>query len=238
MSISAVGTAATPTASTTGDPVSSAWGTGQTRSAGNLLIAVLAGFGSTSAGPSSQFTGTSGWTKQREGNSTHNVAAIWTKPATGGDAAPQFVTNVAGTHQAVTCALYELHDSAGSVPVVDTGGAGTGGTTSPLTVTTAANVAAAGEYALGVQANGNTIASQTITWNPPGGGWTNAFTPEPSSHFGHFVVATQAGPASGGTLSYAPPWSYSSNAPTDQAGAVLVIAPGIPPANGDMFLVF
>lgn len=230
MSITSVGTPASPTAGSA-DPAAGTWGTGQNRSTPNLLVAIVGGFGSSGAGPTSQAGGTTGWTKIYEGNSTHCVSAIWTKAATGGDAAPSFNTNVSGTHTSVVCALYELNDSGGTTPVADTGNGGTGGTTSPETITTAGNVTASGEFALGSQSNGNTIVSQTITWGAPGGSWTNDFTPEPSSHFGHFVVSEQSSPTSGSTLSYAPAWTYSSNAPTDQSGVVAVFLPGpIPPS--------
>lgn len=237
MSISSAGTPVSPTGSTAGDPIAGTWGTGQNRTSGNLLVALVTGFGSTGAGGTSQFTGTSGWTKQYEGNSAHSVAAIWTKNATGGDAAPSFLTNVSGTHQETMCALYELTDSLGSLPVVDTGGTATGASSIPLTVTTSGNVAGAAEYALGTQSNGNTFASETVTWGSAGGNWTTAFH-DSSTLFGHWVVATQSSPTPGATLSYAPSYTYSSNSPTDQAGAVLVVKGSIPPSTSRAFLAF
>lgn len=219
MAIVQSGTPATP-AATTASPVTGTWGTGQNRAAGNLLVALVVAGGTTSAAATAQNAGTTGWTKIFESANTLRRAAIWTKPATGADAAPAFTSTISGTAQ-MSCTLIELTDNvnAGRLPVLDTGNSGTG-TSGTLTTTTAAAVAAAGEYAVAVDtAGGSTSAANT--WGTSGS-WTNSFNDGVTAN-GHWVVAVQASPASGSTLAYAPTHTITS---TQQGSATAVFKPG------------
>lgn len=226
MAISQVGTPATPAVVTGTGTVTTttAWSGTQTTAAGDLLVAVVTAFGSTSAAATAQASGTSGWTKIWEAAETKCVVAFWTKTAAGSDAAPQFTSSIAGTasRTIVTATLYQLHDSGGSTPGVDTHGLNSG-TSGTLTVTTLASVAAGGEYALAAQlANKGSTGSNT--WGTSGS-WTNEFT-DGLSGFAHFVFAILSGPTSGSTLSYAPTHTITS---TDTSGVVVVFMPGAVP---------
>ena len=227
MAVVQSGTPATPAQTTTGTGtvvVTGSWGTGQARAVPNLLVALVTAWGSTSAAATAQNAGTTGWTKIYEAVGTSAVAAVWTKPATGGDAAPAFTSSIAGTaaNTRLSCTLIELTDNVNAyVPVVDVASTGTVvGTTGTLTVTTVGNVAAAGEYAIAVQCAGG-ITSAANTWGTSGS-FTNSFN-DAATAFGHWVVGVQASPASGSTLAYAPSHTITS---TRTAGEVVVFKPG------------
>jgi hypothetical protein len=108
------------------------------------------------------------------------------------------------------------------INVLNTAGTGTSGT---LTITTSANVAATGEYAVAVQC-ATSGASGANTWGVPGS-WTNSFT-DGVTAFSHWVDAVQASPASGAALSYAPTHTITSTA---EAGVIAVFAPGAIPTS-------
>lgn len=233
MTITSVGTPAAPATNTSGAPVTGVWGTGQNRAAVNLLVALVGAAGSGGGNPTTSLLNTTGWTKLAEAVQADACAAIWTRTATGGDAAPEFTAGISGSHQDMVCALYELHDSGGTTPAADTTGTASNAGTSPLTVTTAGNVTGAGEFALALIIEGDTIISSSNSWGASGS-WSNAFT-DGTVLFWHWVVGTQAGPASGGTLAYAPSFSNTANA---AAGVSGVFTAGVPLVTQNALLVF
>jgi hypothetical protein len=239
VSISLVGTPSL-VQNSTGDPITGAFGSGQNRSVGNLLVALVGGMSSGGSGAVTLFSG-SGWTKQFEGIGTQapagTVASIWTKAATGGDAAPGFSCQLSGTREGDVVVLYELTDSGGTTPVVDTGGNNAGSTANPLAGTTNASVTASGGFGLAVALNGlGTIASSN-TWGAVTG-WSQAFKDANNNTFangfGHYVIGTNSAPASGSTLTYNPTYTYTSNAPTTECIALIVIKPGVAAGSATM----
>jgi hypothetical protein len=222
--VTSVGTP-TPAENRTGDPITGIWGPGQNRINGNLLVALVTGFGQGGTpGPTTLFSGT-GWTKAREISTNYLTASVWTKKATGADPPPSFVCNVSGLHQSDSCTLYELNDSSGATPVLDTAGTAMGTSGNPLSITSDGTVARSGEYALGLSLNCNNIVTAPNTWGTVSG-WTNAYV-DTTSWFEHWVIGTQSGPAAGASLTYDPHYNYSSNSPTAECGLVAVFSSGI-----------
>jgi hypothetical protein len=175
------------------------------------------------AAATSEGSGT--WFKLIEvGAGTADVAAVWTKTAAGGDAAPSFTCVTTGTsgRSGISVTLCELNDSGGTTPVPDTTGSATGGS-GTLTVTTSANVTAAGEYALGFEV-GSRTGSATQTWGTGGTGWST-LTSDAVSSFEHWISGGQASPPAGATLSYAPTHTFTS---ANMSGVIAVFMPGTP----------
>lgn len=231
MSITSVGTPS-PVTNDTGPTIASAWGTGQARTAGNLLCALVSGGATAGGSPTSTLFSGSGWTKRVEASQADAFVALWTLTALGADAAPGFSDTASGGHAAMSVTLFELTDSGGTTPTVDTSGTAIG-TGSTLTTTTSGLVAATGEFALGMVTEGDTFASSSNTWGASAP-WTNAFH-DSSLQFWHWVVGTLANPSSGATLSYAPTWTATSNT---NAGLVAVFKPGLPIALQNALMVF
>jgi hypothetical protein len=88
-----------------------------------------------------------------------------------------------------------------------------------MTVTTAGNVAGAGEYAITCYAQ--EAAAATNTWNP-GAGWANAANDGATSTVLHSAVDYAAGPASGSALAETANWTANTSA--FGAALILVIA--------------
>jgi pectate lyase-like protein len=145
--------------------VTATWGTGQARTAGNLLIAVVTAGASTSVTPIA--TVTTGWTQvlpSPNSISTVNVfAAMWIKPAAGADAAPVFTSTETGTAGGMDCMLFELN---GGTVVTATGVYASGtvaGTLSAMLATTTGVAANANGYAISCFAQEAAAASLTFT---------------------------------------------------------------------------
>lgn len=235
MTISSVGTPATPPNTTSGTVVTGTWGSGQNRTAPNLLVALVTASGSLSCGPTAQNTGTTGWTKVAEANQGASTDAVWTKPATGGDAAPSFSCSSLGGTTDMSISLFELTDSGGSTPAVDTSGTAIGSGTSPLTTTTGQNVTGGGEYALGLMSQGKSTTATLAGWGSSSG-WTNLFIDGTSLRW-HWNVSIQAAPASGAPLSYAPTFSNTPATCDTTAGVVAVFKAGTPAVSESAMLV-
>lgn len=170
MAISPVGTPGN-THSTTGS-VTGTWGTGQVRTAGDLLVAIVSCAASTSVTATATV---SGWTNRIEqpNSGTANVrVACWTKTAAGADAAPTFTSTETGTAGGMDCMLFELA-GANTTTVIDTSGVyasgASSGTLATMTATTAAVVASYAEYAISAFAQEAAAASLTWTGNAAGG---------------------------------------------------------------------
>jgi hypothetical protein len=222
VSVTEVGTPTKFQTTGTGTPKAigpAAWGTGQDRAAGDLLVALVTASGSTSAGAITEQT-SYGWTKIYEGGGTYVKAAIFTKTAAADATAPTFQSTIAGTsarcHVSVT--IWQLHSTV-ATPVVDTGAQVTGTSASPFIVTTAANVAGAGEFGLAVVSMQYTTSAAN-TWGAVTG-FTQVATDAATAYY-HYVDADNSSPASGAPLSYNPTHSAS----TGLGGAIAVFKDG------------
>ena len=213
----------------TSGSVTATWGTGQNRTAGHLLVAMVSAGGSTAS--AAALSTPAGWTQQVV---TSNVAttanawvAVYTKVAAGGDSAPAFTATLTGT-VAMTVTLLELA-AANDLSPVDTSGTygsgGSSGTLSSMTVTTAANVSVAGEYAVTVYCQ--EAAAATNTWNG-GGGWTNAANDGATSSVLHTAVDYQANPSAAATLSETGHWTTDTSA----FGTAIIVAFGMQSGSG------
>lgn len=169
--------------------VTAAWGNGQQRAAGNLLVAVVSATGTTSAATIST---PSGWTQQvTVGGATAATCALYTKTAAGADAAPAFTSTISGT-ATMTVQLLELVNAATTSPL-DTSGTSTGsGTVASLALTTSGNVTNAGDYLLSVFTRER--AAGTTTYSA-GSGWLNVVNDGATSSTGHCSLDVRgAGP--------------------------------------------
>lgn len=211
------GTVVTQSGSNTGTVTGAFSGT-QPRTAGDLLVAVVTAYGTTSAGAISNTGAT--WT-QKAAVTASSVAetTIWTLIAAGADAAPTFTATMVGTaaSELMTCFLIELTGTDLVTPVAATGtNTGTIGT---LTVTTGANVPATGCYAI---SGWNIVsASNTTTWTP-GASWTNASTTGATTAVDHAMCDIFSSPPASSTLAEIGTHGVTS---TFQSGAILVARP-------------
>lgn len=201
-------------------------GTGSGIVAGDLLVAIVTAYGSTSLSAAIA-TATAGWTEQvTETASTTNQTAIFTKIAAGSDAAPVFTATATGTAAAchITVTIYDLFDSSGGTPSVSTTGINTG-TASPVAVTvgTGDTLVYAGSYALiaGQVSSGTT--SNTSTWTTPAS-WS-AGTSQTTTSTAATANFFYAAPPTGYSFSASLAWTHTS---ATQFSAVLLVAQ--PPA--------
>ena len=216
MTVASVGTPTLARASA--GSITAAWGSGQGRTAGDLLVAVVTSTGTTSTATLST---PSGWTKALEVANTTTAqvrVGLYTKVAAGVDTAPAFTSTISGT-ATMSCTMFELSGASG----IDTSGTyasgATSGTLSAMTATTTANVNHSGEFAIAAFAQERTAS--TNTWNV-GTGWTNAATDGTSSITGHSAVDYQSSPAANAALSEAGHWTTNTTA--FGAGLVVVFA--------------
>lgn len=178
-------------ARSTSSPVTGSWSSDQTRTSGDLLVAVVSATGTTSAAATAQNTGTSGWTKQFEaGAGTASLAAVWTKTAAGADAAPAFTSVISGT-ATMTCTLLVLKNAATSSFTDASGTLATSGSLGTETVTTSGNIATNGDFALSVLVRERTAGTTTYT---PAIGWSNVANDGATSSTGHCAVDVRGGP--------------------------------------------
>ena len=207
----------------TSGSVTGSWGSGQSRTAGNQLVAVVTAGGSTAS--AAAISTPSGWTQQVV---TSNVAttayawvAVYTKTAAGSDSAPAFTATLSGT-VAMTVTLFELAAAANLNPVDTYGTYASGGTagTLTLTATTSGNVSVAGEFAIACFCMER--AAATNTWTH-GSGWTNAANDGTTNTVLHTAVDYYASPSAGSTLAETGSWTTETTA--YGAGIILTVAP-------------
>jgi hypothetical protein len=225
MAITSVGTPAN-THSATGS-VTSTWGAGQTRTAGNLLVAVVSAGASTSV--TTTATVTAGWVQQFEAlnSATANVrAAVWTKVATGADAVPVFTSTETGTAGGMDCMLFEFAGADLYLPVDAVTGFNSGAsplTLSAMTVTTVGWPSQAGEYAIAVFAQ--EAAAGILTWTDTGtSGFTKLLDGNGASTVLQTYVGVLAAPAAVTPVNDA--GHFSTN--TSAFGAAFVVVFGVP----------
>lgn len=208
--------------------VTGSWPTGSSQTAGNLLVAVVTAGGTTSA---ASISTPSGWAKQiEEGNSAtaHAIAAIYTKTAAGGDAAPTFTSTESGTAGGMDCLLLELGGANTSSPIDKSGVFASGSSTSTLasttfTVTTSASVTAAGGYGIAVFAQERTAGNLTFT--DAGTGWTKLVNGVGASRNTQAAILVQPAVPTGSTLNDHGAFSTTTSA----FGAAIVAVVGVAP---------
>ena len=204
-SVTQVGTpsAVTVTGGSNSGSVTGTWSGTQPRTAGDVLIAVVTAYGTTSAG--TVHCANSAWAVAQGGNAVITAGSVaetsmWVCYAEGGDAAPAFTTTSTGTAASaqMTCSLIELTgaDYNSTVPV--TGGI-TGTTAASLTVTGGANVPCAGCYAI---TSWNVVQSPAATqsWTP-GSSWVNKSSTGAGTYTSQAFCDVYANPPAGAALS-------------------------------------
>lgn len=215
MTISLVGTPKVASESSAGSGLTftAAWNTDQPRTAGDLLVAVLAYSGSaTSPVPAAP----SGWALQVAEDNSFTHVGIYTATAAGADAAWAAVVTF-GTGGAAVC-QYELSRASTAAPV-DVTGTGTA-TASPVSVSSSAPVAAAGEFAVaGYAAYAATGATNTFT--ETGTGWTLDGDAALGTNRSHDDFSHSASPSAGSVTTGVGNFTYS---PTSLAAAMVVFA--------------
>ena len=221
MTVSSNGTPTLAAASASASmSVTGTWGSGQSRTAGHLLVAAVTCYGTTTAqlGPPP-----SGWRLDRSVTAnSQTTTAFFTKTAAGSDAAPALTAATTGTagDSSLQVVLFDFSDSGGGTPVAAAAGAATG-TSGALTVTTAQNVLASGSLGVlaGIASRGTTAA--TTTWTTPSG-WTLAADQTGSARSQMASYTTSSAPSTGSTLSAALTHSRTS---TEQSGLIFVVSP-------------
>ena len=207
--------------------VTGSWGTGQNRTAGNFLVAVVTAYGTTSAGAIAEQSGT--WTQQFQvvsaGGSGRDRVAVFTLVAAGSDTAPAFTATMTGTAGSarMSAYLYELTGQDTVTPVPSQLVATATASSSPLSVTTAGTVPA-GAYAISGY-NVALTAAATLTWTQ-GSGWADQYDTGSVSARSHSASDVYSAPPSGVPLTEAP--SSSGGTVTDFTGGMIVIQPPVP----------
>lgn len=226
--ITAVGTPVM-TRATTGS-ITGTWGTGQNRTAGNLLVAVITAGGTTA---SSAGISCSTYPWEQLGSSVANDpaggasfawTAIFVSSAQGADSAPAFTATLSGT-VAMTCTLLELQAAEGLVPQDLIAYYSSGTSAAALTGMTVAAPAGRvtsvpGEYAFTVYCQ--EAAAATNTWNP-GTGWTNLANDGATSSVLHTAIDYQANVANAVVLTETAHWT--TNASAYGAATLVAISP-------------
>ncbi len=224
MAVTSVGTPAT-THSATGS-VAGTWGTGQVRSAGNLLVAVVSAAASTSV--TATACATAGWRNQLEAANTATAqvrAACWTKIATGADTAPTVTSTETGTAGGMDVMLFELNLAVGGSPidVAAIYASGSVAGTPTLTASTV-GVTTPGEYAISCFAQERAAAVLTFTDSGTGGVFTKLLNGNGASSVLQTYIGAKAGPAVNTALNDA--GAFSTNTTAFAAGFVIVFAAG------------
>lgn len=153
-----VGTIGVVSQGAAGAAVTPAWGTGESRTAGNLLICFWSTAGATGTG-----TIPSGWSQPTTAGGTSCICGIYYKIAAGGDAAPTLSAVVSGVRAAQ---LAEFSGNAASGPLDRSATAAS--TTSPVTATAGVADLAASELLLLTSADFRSAArtpNDTLTSN-------------------------------------------------------------------------
>lgn len=181
------------TRTASGTSATSAYGTGQTKTAGDILVACV----STEATVTTSITTPSGWTLLcggtvlSSGTSSFTCVGVYGKVAVGSDAAPTFTVGATGITEIT---LHEL-SGAGLTPVTSGTATGTSGTS--LTPVTSGNVTSANS--VGISVVGNKHASNTDVYTV-GSGWTS-FNDGGTSGVGNGASDYISNPTNGSTLS-------------------------------------
>lgn len=179
MAYALVGAAGAISTSASGAAVTPAWGTGANRTAGNLLLCLVASTG-TGNSPGS----VSGWTKQTATVGNSAAASAFVKLATGGDAAP---TVPAVTSTVLNVQLYEFSGNSASAASdqLQTGFA----TTTPRVLTCPNVDATAGELVIVIGAALNSASrANTLTHTVNNGATITSTNNNATSTTSHYNI--------------------------------------------------
>lgn len=213
---------------------------GYTPLAGDTLVAfVTAASTNGSIAATAMHSGTTGWAKQAEifnnGASPANVlAAMWTRYATGGDAAPTFTASSSGGTSAGAIVIAALGNTS-PTSWDGTGNHASGGssaTISSVAVASSPNVASTGDYALTVLARQRGMGSTSYS----SAAWTKLQATSASSVL-QMGVDGLSGPSTGGPVSDVGTWTGTATT-AFAAGLVVVFAPFTPSGNTGGFFDF
>ena len=206
MTVSSVGTPALTAQTASNTPsVTAAWGASQARTAGNLLVAVVGGYGTTTSAVPAAPSGWTLWnslfcqTAATGAQTTTTFVAYYVKTAAGSDAPPVFAATFTGTAADANLAavLFELTDSGGSTPVLWTDGKGNLPVASATSIFTGPVPAGSLGIAFAQISQGTTTA--TTTWTAPAtGSWNACTTNQVATGFSQLgVFWTSAAPTTG-----------------------------------------
>lgn len=225
-----VGTIGTATQGTSGASVTPAWGTGESRTAGNLLVL----FASVT-GTATSLSVPSGWNNSSAVLGTSCSSYVYTKTAAGGDAAP----TITGVTSGLIAAQLAEFSGGDNPPARDKFGNNTG-TSSPLTATFSTADAQVGEILLISTADFRSTArasNDTLTSNH--GTVTQAGNNNGTSSVNHYsfgyVLATTSN--TGGT-SATMTLSITTSITGLAIAAVTFTIPFVPDAHKGDFLPF
>lgn len=224
MAIALVGTAGAASVGATGANVTPAWGTGESRTAGNLLICWVALTGTAVAGLSTP----AGWTQASDlgggSISTTAEAAVYYRVATGADAAP---TLTGAASNVVTARLAEFSGAAGTLDSSNfVGGVGGGGgITSPRAATNDVADATAGDlvvfaFALLYSASATKVFTDTLN-NGVTANVADSASLTTTNHY-HFVYGFTTGNAAADSDSLA----FTTTKISNMNGVSASFAPG------------
>lgn len=215
---------------------------GYTPLAGDTLVALVAAASSNgSITATAEHSGTTGWAKQFEifnvaSGTSSILVAMWTRYASGGDAAPTFTASATGGSSAGAVTLAALGNT------TPTSWDGTGSynsgsssaTISSATVSTSGNVTASGDYALAALAREH--AAGTTTYSSSA--WTTLASTSASSIL-QLGVDGLSGPSTGSPASDTGTWTGTA---TTAFAAALAVVFKVPSAgggpHGNFFLFF
>ena len=228
MAVTQVGTAPATVYTTTNgaNTPALAWGTGQNRTAGNILVLTVTAAAVTSVTAPATPSGWNDGLASGNAATPHAYTAIYWKVATGGDGVPSITVTTSGTTRC-GFSLFELTGAENVSSPVDTSGTYASGSTAAsytgITVTGSTNVAYAGEYGIAAFAFEYATASTASAFTA-GSGWTNFSNDSSSSSRDHNAVdyATSA-PSVGSAASDAA--SATSNGTGFAAAVLATFAP-------------
>lgn len=208
--------------------------------AGDTLVALVAAASTNgSIAATAMHSGTTGWAKQAEifcdGATPANVlVAMWTRYATGGDAAPAFTASSSGGTSAGAIVIAALGNT-GPTSWDGTGNYASGGssaTIASVTVASTSNVSVTGDYALAILARQRASGSTTYS----SGSWTTLASTSAASVL-QMAADGLSGPSTGAPVSDTGTWTGTATAAFAAALAV-VFTPFVPGGNTGGFFDF
>lgn len=219
MPVTSVGTPTGARGTVSGGTQTATWGTGQTRSAGNILACVItAGGSSVPALPASFGI----WTQQFVDTNSLVSVALYTAVAAGGDAAWSHTV----TFGTGGCNLLQ-YELAGGNPssIIDVSGTNSASGASTVSITTSGSVSASGEFA--VSAMGTENSSSVTRVMSSSSGWSDDLDDGSTSSRHHGIIGSLSSPSPGSTLNSSP--SYTGGTLQNLVGLVAVFNAAPPP---------
>lgn len=226
MAVTEVGTPAAvaiQSASNAGS-VAGTWGTGQSRTAGHLLVAEVTAWGSTTAGAIAGPGAPWSQAVAKVSSTSRSQVAIFIATAAGADAAPTFTATMTGTASAarMSCYLRELTGQNPAVPVYTTGTGDVVAAT--LVMASLLAVPFAGCFAIGANNAGITTAITNTYAQDTANGWSPDYNTGGTAARSHSASDSQANPAAGAVLNDGPTVSSVVN---EFTGVMIIVAPPV-----------